>query len=76
MLGDQRGDGIGALDAGQVRAGIKDLQARAGDGGGDRLPMLGRDRRVLAAGDDERGRADAGQAPRRSMVAIASQQPA
>src|SRR3712207_8782611 len=49
-LPDERGDRLLLLDVGHVR-GVDDLEARAGDRGGDRFAQLGRRRRVLRAGD-------------------------
>ena len=48
---------LGALDVDQVRAGVEDLQPGARDRAGDhRGVLVGRRRRVLRAGDDQRGR--------------------
>ena len=55
--GNQLGHDLRLLDRRQVR-GVDELQARAGDAGHDPLAVLGRRRRVVAARDDERRRAD------------------
>ena len=73
MVGDQRVDGVGALDAGQVRGGVQHLEPRARDGGGDRLARA----RAGSTGPGARpppasARVMPGRPPRRSMAAIAS----
>src|SRR3954470_13895580 len=60
VAGDQAGHGLGLLDGGEVR-GVDELETGSRDAGGDALAVLGRRRGVLAAGDDERRRADGAQ---------------
>ena len=64
MVEDELRHGFGTLDVDQVRARLEHLETRVRDRGHDPLGVLGRRRRVVRAGDDERRRVDLREARR------------